>query len=132
MKNVFEKVKDFVLKHKKLSIISACVVAALIVILICILVFGGNNEPVETPESKLRKHIDAKVTAFILIRYDTTGVVPRITTLREKSDGVWEAYGKVSARDKFGDSYTGTFEGECKAVEDDFECDFEYSNLYKD
>lgn len=133
MKKLIEKVKNLVIKNKKISIISAALIIILVFVLIYFISAAGNSKPEETLEDKLRNHISAKVMAYVAIRYDTTGVNPRITTLRETSEGNWEVYGKVSARDTYGDSFTGTFEGTCKVEsEEDFGCSLDYSNMYKD
>ena len=134
MKKFIEKIKEFILKHKKLSIISAAVIVLLAIVIICIICFSGSSEPEETTEDKLRRHVNAQVLAYVMIRYDTTYTTPNITTLRGDSESGWEVYGKVTTRDKFGDNYTGTFEGTCieDKENDDFSCDLDYSTMYKD
>lgn len=128
-----KKIKNFILKNKKISIISAVLILILAIVLICVFCFGGSSKPIETLEDKLENHIEAKVMAYVAIRYDVSGVNPRITTLRETTEGTWEVYGKVSARDTYGDSFTGTFEGTCKVEsEEDFGCSLDYSDMYKD
>lgn len=129
-----KKIKNFILKNKKLFIISAALILILAIVLICVFCFGGSSEPEETLEDTLRKHINAQVYSYVAIRYDVSGINPRITTLRETTEGTWEAYGKVSARNTYGDSYTGTFEGTCEFIEseDDFDCSLDYSDMRKD
>lgn len=89
-----KKIKNFILKNKKLFIFSTALILILAIVLICVFCFGGSSEPEETLEDKLRNHLNAKVMAYILIRYDVSGVNPRITTLRETTEGNWEVYGK--------------------------------------
>ena len=106
MKNL----KNFILKNKKLSIIFAALILILAIVLICIFCFGGSNEPEETQEDTLRKHINAQVYSYVAIRYDVSGINSRITTLRE------------------------TTEGTCEFIEseNDFDCNLDYSDMRKD
>lgn len=130
-----KKIKEFILNHKKLSIIIAALIIVLIIIIICIFCFGGNNEPVETKEDKLSKHAEAQAFSYIALRYDTTYIDTQITNIDELGDGNWEVYGKIYVRDNYNDNYSGTFSGTCVEViengEEDFDCDLEYSSITK-
>ena len=132
-----EKIKKFILNHKKLSIIVASVVI-LAIVLICIFCFWGNSEPIEpieTKEDKLRRSVKDQAVIYVGIRYSVSHVRAEVTTIDEIDNGSWEVYGKLYASDKYSDNYSGTFNGTCIEViedgEENFDCDLDYSELYK-
>lgn len=127
-----KKLKNFIVKHKKISIIF--IILILIIVLICVFCFnrGNSSESEYTLEDKVMNRINSAVRAHVIINYDVNGVSPNVTTLRETTEGNWEVYGKVSARDTYNDTYTGTFQGSCEVkAEDDIVCDLTYSKMYK-
>ena len=48
------------------------------------------------------------------------------------SDEEYNVYGKTRATDNYGDSYSGYLNGTCTVLDDDVNCDLEYSELLKD
>lgn len=92
---------------------------------------GSNSESVE---DKVRSAVENYIMASVAVQYDTTGV-PSITAyIDEIGENEYEVTGKVTVRDKYGDSYTGKYDAvvEYDPETDDCAVDCNLGNLYKD
>ena len=95
---------------------------------------GGSTESKASPEEKVSSAVRSRIIVEITFSYDTTGV-PTITTyVDEIGDNRYEVTGKVTVKDKYGDSYTGKYDAEVEydPVTDDCDVDLELGTLYKD
>ena len=75
-----------------------------------------------------------RIMVEIALSYDTTGV-PTITTfVDEIGENTYEVTGKVTVKDKYGDSYTGKYDAEVEynPATDNCDVDLELGDLYKD
>lgn len=95
---------------------------------------GGAEEEEESVRDKVISAVRARIMVEITLTYDTVGV-PTITTyVDENSDGTFEVTGKVTVKDKYGDSYTGKYDAEVTYNESTDKCnvDLDLGSLYKD
>ena len=138
MKNIIEKVKEFILKHKKASIIG---VALLLVVIVAIIVFVPKNysniAPDKDLKDRVRSRVDSTAKVYVMLKYDTSYVNIEIYTLEKESDNTYEAYGKIKLRDKYGDNYSGKFDGTCtienaEKEDEDITCNLDYGKFYKE
>ena len=86
------------------------------------------------PEDKLESAVKSRIMVEITLTYETTGV-PSITTyVKEIGDNLYEVTGKVSVKDKYGDSYTGKYDAEVEydPATEDCDVDLDLGKLYKD
>jgi len=67
---------------------------------------SGNSE-----EDKVISAVESRAIVEMTLGYETNGV-PQITTasVEEVSENKWEVSGKITVNDKYGDSYTGTYD----------------------
>ena len=94
---------------------------------------GSNGGDTESVEDKVRDAVESQINVDIMLRYDTTGV-PSITTyIDEIGENEFEVTGKVTVRDKYGDTYTGNYDAvvEYDPATDDCDVDCDIDTLYK-
>ena len=132
MKKVFENIKEFILKHKKLSFL-LIVLVIIGIIIVVFLLNSGNKEPVETLEDRVRSRARTTALTYVMLWYDVGNPNVRVTTVKETENNEYEVYGKISVKDNYGDPYGGTFDGICSVDEiEDISCDLDYSDFYRD
>ncbi len=113
------------------------VISLLLVLVLCLGLCacgGGNSESEESPEDSVISAVRARIMAEIALGYETTGV-PTITTfVSEIDETTYEVTGKVSVKDKYGDSYTGKYDAEVDYNPETGNCNVDLSlgDLYKD
>ena len=91
---------------------------------------GGN---VESVEDKVKNAVETRIKVNIIMQYETTGV-PNITYyVDEISENNFEVTGKVTVRDKYGDTYTGNYDAvvEYNPTTNECEVDCDIGILYK-
>lgn len=131
MKNKLHNIKDFIFKHKKGAIL--CSILCIIMIILIILFFGGGKESLESIEDKVKNKAKYQAQAYTMLSYDTSNTSAIVTTIRKNDANEYEVYGKITARDKYGDSFSGTFDGVCTYEDDEhIPCDLDYSKMFKD
>lgn len=95
---------------------------------------SGGNGDTESVEDKVKLAVESQIMANIMLQYDTTGL-PSITYyIDEISENNFEVTGKVTVKDKYGDSYTGKYDAvvEYDPATDDCDADCDIDKLYKD
>ena len=117
----------------------------LVFLLVVVLAFSlvacgssGNETQEESGEEAIIKDVkdtvSARIVAKIVVSYDTVGS-PTITHYVDEIDeNEYEVTGKVTVRDKYGDTYTGKYDAIViyDPVEKDSRIDsFELGSLYK-
>ena len=111
------------------------VLAIIMAVIMCLsLCACGKKEPVETVEDKVISSVKSNIMARIAIQYDTVGA-PSITCfIDEIGENQYEATGKVTVKDKYGDSYTGKYDATVKydPSTDDCNVNCTIDKLYKD
>ena len=98
-----------------------------------------NNEPEKSPEELIIEDVESCVTAEIIAtiiwQYDTEGS-PLITHyVDEIGENKFEVTGKVTVRDKYGDTYTGKYDAivEYDPISEDSDIvSFNLGTLYRD
>lgn len=95
---------------------------------------GGSSESkTESVESKVERSVKAYINTEIMFSYDTVGD-PNITYyIDEISENNFEVSGKVTVKDKYGDSYSGKYDAIVKYNPETDKCDtdVEIDKLYK-
>lgn len=95
---------------------------------------GGQGEAGDPVSEKVKNEVGRRIRVAITIDYDTVGS-PTITYfLDEISTSVYEVTGKVTVKDKYGDTYTGKYDAivEYDAEEDDcWVRSFDLGDLYR-
>ncbi len=95
----------------------ALVLAVLMMVSLC--ACGGGSSSSETAESSERDKVTSAVrgraVAAMLVEYETSGS-PQVTmaSVREKSNHEWEVSGKITVKDKYGDTYTCNYDAKVK------------------
>lgn len=95
---------------------------------------GGSTESKDSPEDKVRSAVRSRIMVEIALGYETTGV-PTITAyVDDIGNNCYEVTGKVTVKDKYGDSYTGKYDAEVEydPATGDCDVDLELDSLYKD
>lgn len=95
---------------------------------------GGSKESEKSPSEAVTSAVKSRIMVEIALGYDTVGV-PSITTyVDEVSSNLYEVTGKVTVKDKYGDSYTGKYDAEVEydPATGDCDVDLELGKLYKD
>ena len=95
---------------------------------------SGGSKSENTPESKVVSAVRSQIMVEIMLSYDTNGV-PTITTyVDELGANRYEVTGKVTVRDKYGDTYTGKYDAEVEydLSTGDCDVDLDLGSLYKD
>ncbi len=71
---------------------------------------GTMQEEGKSVEDEIRSDVRSRVMVDVTLSYDIVGV-PNITMYLDKVDeDTYEITGKVSVKDKYGDSYTGNYD----------------------
>ena len=74
-----------------------------------------NEEVAETAENlkdRARKSAERYVAIYAGLSYSVSGVpYAHVATINEISENKWKVYGKVNLKDKYGDAYSGNFDG---------------------
>ncbi len=87
----------------------------------------------ETVEDKVRSAVEARLITYVALSYDTVGV-PSITCyIDEVDENKFEVSGKVTVKDKYGDTYSGKYDAEVEYNPSTDECsvDYDLDKLYK-
>ena len=111
-----------------------CLLLAMVMCLSLVACGGSEKSNVSSVEDKVRNAVKANIQAELLVNYDTVGV-PEITCyIDEVGDNVYEVTGKVTVKDKYGDSYTGKYDAnvEYDPATDECTTNVELDSLYKD
>lgn len=78
---------------------------------------ASNEEP--SIEDRIENRIEAKAMVYMGLMYDVSATYTNISTLRLSEDNSeYEAYGKVTVTDKYGDKYSGNFSATGKIGDD--------------
>ena len=109
--------------------------AVILAMLLCVSLFacGGKGGDTESVEDKVKDAVESQIQVNIMLQYDTTGV-PSITYYVDKiGENVFEVTGKVTVRDKYGDTYTGNYDAEVEYNPSTDKCkvDCDIDKLYK-
>ena len=112
------------------------VIALLLVVVLCVGLCACSNSGTtkNSKEDKVVSEVKSYITFEIKYYYDTVGM-PTITTHVEKiSENTYEVTGKVTIKDKYGDSYTGKYDAEVEYNPSTEKCsvDLNLGKLYKD
>ena len=110
--------------------------ALLMVLVFCasLCACGGSGGKKETVEDKVISAARSRILVEIALGYDTEGV-PNITTFVDDiGDNTYMVTGKVTVKDKYGDTYTGKYDAEVtyNPSSDQCDVDLELGKLYKD
>lgn len=72
---------------------------------------SGSSSTKDTERDKVVSAVRGRAVAAMLVSYETSGS-PQVTmaSVREVSDDQWEVSGKITVKDKYGDSYTCTYD----------------------
>ena len=95
---------------------------------------SGGNVDTKSVEDKVKLAVESQIMAKITLQYDTTGI-PSITYYIDKiSENKFEVTGKVTVKDKYGDSFTGKYDAvvEYDPATDKCDADCDIGKLYKD
>ena len=95
---------------------------------------GDNSSSDKSPRDKVESAVRARILVEVTFTYETNGV-PTITSyISELGDNRYEVTGKVTVRDKYGDTYTGKYDAEVtyNPATDNCDVDLELGSLYKD
>lgn len=95
---------------------------------------GGKGENSESVEDKVRSSVESRLMTYVTLSYETVGV-PTITCyIEEVGENVFEVSGKVTVKDKYGDTYSGKYDAEVEYDPSTDKCDVDYDlgKLYKD
>lgn len=107
-----------------------------LVMCISLVACGGESSSentTESVESKVERSVKSNIEVDIMFSYDTVGV-PNITYyIDEVSENNFEVSGKVTVKDKYGDSYSGKYDATVKYNPETDKCDtdVEIDKLYK-
>ena len=117
-------------------------VLLLTIILVCSLFScgkGKENEKTKDPEEiiieDVKSTVSSQITATIILKYDTVGSPTVTHYVDEISDNKYEVTGKVTVRDKYGDTYTGKYDAIVVYDPTSEDCSissFNLGTLYKD
>ncbi|MBQ3088852.1 MAG: hypothetical protein IJC36_04375 [Clostridia bacterium] len=114
------------------------VIALILVIVLCagLCACGGssNSESAKTPKEAVISAVRARVMVEVKLSYDITGVPTVTTYVNEIDETTYEVSGKVTVKDKYGDSYTGKYDAEVDYDPSTGGCnvDLDLGSLYKD
>ena len=111
----------------------------LLVLIMCISLVacgGGSSSESKTEESiesKVRKSVDSHIDVEIMLSYNTVGEPDITYYVDEISENNFEVSGKVTVKDKYGDSYSGKYDATVKYDPETDKCDtdVEIDKLYK-
>lgn len=94
---------------------------------------GSSESSTETIEDKIVEGVKGEIMYTIAFTHETQGV-PHITYYVDKiNNKKYSVSGKVTVKDKYGDSYTGKYDATAKydATLDDVVVDLDLRKLYK-
>ena len=94
----------------------------------------GDKKETESIEDKVRSAVESRIIVNISLTYDTVGV-PNCTYYIDKvDDNNFKVTGKVTVKDKYGDTYTGKYDAEVtyNPTTDDCAVILDLDKLYKD
>ena len=94
----------------------------------------GKDKKEKSMSERAADAVRAQINVYITLHYDTNGV-PQVTTyVNETSMYQFEVSGKVTIRDKYGDTFTGKYDATAiyNPLTDEFDVDYEVGKLYKD
>ena len=113
------------------------ILALLMVFVLCLglCACGEKPEPTESEEDIVASKVRSRITTEIALSYDTVGV-PNITTyVTKQSNGDYIVTGKVTVKDKYGDTYTGKYDATVEVTpgsnSNSYHVDLELGKLYK-
>lgn len=112
------------------------VISLIMVLALCLglCACGGNSSKgKQTPKEKAVSTLESYIGVQIALRYDTVGPTHITTYVEELGDNAFGISGKVTVQDKYGDSYTGTYDAEVVYNPETDKCDvdLELGTLYK-
>ncbi len=114
-------------------IISLILVLTLACCLLCAC-GGSDSEREKSAEEVIRSAVESRIIVNISLNYDTVGVPDITVYITENSDGSYRATGKVTVKDKYGDTYTGKYDAEVDYDEESnsaYVSDLDLGSLYK-
>lgn len=114
------------------------VISVLLIVVLCVSFAacssGGDDTEVKSPQERIRNVVYNRILVNVLAKYDTQGS-PNVTYYLDPiSDNTFEVSGRVTVRDKYGDSYSAKYDcvAEYKPDTDDVAItDFELGGFYK-
>ena len=69
-----------------------------------------SSEYTESVEDKVRNAVETTISVYVKLSYNTTGVPTIICYIDSSGTNEYTVSGKVTVRDKYGDSYTGKYD----------------------
>lgn len=116
--------------------ILALILAIITCLSLCACTGGGNSNDAKSSsvEDKVKESVKYQIMAEVALKYDTTGAPSCTYFVDEIGENKFEVTGKVTVRDKYGDSYTGKYDAEViyDPADDDCDVSLEMGTLYKD
>ena len=94
---------------------------------------SSSESTTESVASKVKRSVESLINTKIAINYDTVGVPDITCYIDEVSQNNFEVSGKVTVKDKYGDSYSGKYDATVKYNPETDKCDtdVEIDTLYK-
>ncbi len=128
MKDFFNKVKEFVKKHKIPVMIGAVVFVVLVIILLIIL-FNSGSSYSESMTSKVRRTCETYASAEVKLSSKAPDYVSsKCSSVKKVSSYSYEVHGTTSYKDKYGNSSSKTFDGTCSVEGEDYiTCDIKHN-----
>lgn len=107
--------------------------AIILAIVLCLALCAcdGGDSDTNSVEDKVRFQVESRITAYV---YALTKSAPIITSyVDEIRENTFEVTGKVTVRDKYGDTYTGKYDAvvEYDPATDTCDIDYEVDTLYR-
>lgn len=105
-------------------------------LLACMLVFVGcgEKEPEQTLSQRVADEVEFQISFQVMNTYEIVGT-PTVTSYVNELENGFEVSGKVTVRDKYGDSYTGYYDALAFYHEDSDKISvetLEIGDLYRD
>lgn len=90
------------------------VIALLLVLVLCVGLCACSNSGTtkNSKEDKVVSSVKSRIMVEVKLNYDTTGAPTITTNVKKISENTYEVTGKVTVKDKYGDSYTGKYDAE--------------------
>lgn len=107
---------------------------ALVAILCCSFISCGNKEKEPSKEDLVKECVKDRIDVKLMLSYDITGNIQATYFLDEVRTNVFEVTGKVTVKDKYGDSYSGKYDAVVEYDPQSKKCsleDLEIDKLYK-
>ena len=108
---------------------------ALVVILCCSFISCENKGAEPSKEDLVKECVKNRIGVELMLSYDITGNIQTTYFLDEVSTNVFEVTGKVTVKDKYGDTYSGKYDAVVEYDPQTKKCsieDLEIGKLYKD